>query len=306
MRFAFLLPLAIAASCGGVISGSNDGGGVDGGGGDVALGQPCNTSADCANGGDCAYPVNGGCAAAKQCFPRKMDCKGGIDCACGGSTTFDDCNGGAQKPIAHSGPCDQPPPPPPPSCNGPACEVCDITGFTVSPQSKPYDATHACSQQDIASFVTACLSSSATQQTCSSWQKSDAGTSACFACLVTQDTSANWGPIVCTSNGCTLDTGGCIDIVSGQVAMENGTNGSCGDLTNAANECVDYVCGACQGTSDDTVCVDDAQKIECKSYFDATANASTCALFDGGANECSPQSDADYPSFLNIFCGTGP
>ncbi|HEY2368835.1 MAG TPA: hypothetical protein VGH87_20710, partial [Polyangiaceae bacterium] len=148
---------------------------------------------------------------------------------------------------------------------------------------------------------------SATQKTCTAWQQSnDAGTSSCFACLVTSDTSAVWGPLVCDTASCRLDTGGCIDIVAGQVVIENGVNGSCGDLTNAADECVSYACGACTTTSDSDACAQDAQQNECKSYFDASENSSTCALFDAGANTCSPQSDADWASFLNVFCGTGP
>src|SRR5678809_509715 len=100
MRFGFfLVPLLVAASCGGVISGSTDGG--SDAGGDVATGKPCSTSADCAGGGDCAYPVNAGCSAQKQCFPPKKACKSMTYCACDGTITSDDCNGGASKPIAH-------------------------------------------------------------------------------------------------------------------------------------------------------------------------------------------------------------
>jgi hypothetical protein len=181
-----------------------------------------------------------------------------------------------------------------------------MTGFTTSPMSSPNEAMKVCSQQDISSFVTACLSASATQATCSTWQKSDAGVG-CLACLVTQDTSAKWGPLVCNSTSCLINTGGCVDIEAGQVAIENGINGSCGDLTNASAECVDYVCGTCATPSDSATCMQDAEALECKSYFDATKNAPICSNVDAGAGTtCSPQSDADWPAFLNLFCGTGP
>ena len=75
----------------------------------------------------------------------------------------------------------------------------------------------------------------------------------------------------------------------------------------SANGPDDYVCAACMGTSEFETCASDAQQIECKSYFDAAHNASTCALFDAGSsNTCSPQNDADWASFINVFCGTGP
>jgi len=301
MRFRFfLLPFAIAAGCGGVISGTNDGGSDANGSGDVSNGGACTSSAQCANGGDCAYPVNGGCTAQKQCFPPKTACKALQVCTCIGNTISDDCNGGAQQPVAHTGVCLEG------QCPQLACEVCDITGFSVSPQSTPNQATKACSQQDIASFVTACLSASATQTTCSAWQKSDAGISGCFDCLVTQDISAKWGPLVCNSSTCTINTSGCIDIVSGQLAIENGTNGSCGDLTNAANECIGYACGACTDPNDSATCANDVEHGACKSYFDAAQTASVCSLVDAGPSTCNPQGDSDWPAFINVFCGTGP
>jgi hypothetical protein len=297
MRLAFLLvPSAIAASCGGTIAGGPDGGSDSGS--DVSA--ACSTSADCPNGGDCAYSITGGCNAKKQCFPPKQQCKGSLLCACDGTDAFDDCNGAAQKPIRHTGVCLG-------DCSaGLACEVCDVTSFSVSPQAKPLGGTHACSAQDISSFVAACVSVSATQTTCSAWQQADAGVSGCGACILTPVTSAMWGPILCQANNCTTNTGGCIDVVSGQVAIENGTNASCGDLTNAANECSDYACGACTTPPDNTTCANDTRQAECKSYFDAANNASVCAHLDAGSNNCSPQSDADWASFINVFCGTGP
>ncbi|HEX4516519.1 MAG TPA: hypothetical protein VH054_23390 [Polyangiaceae bacterium] len=293
MRFAlFFVPFVIAASCGGVISGGTDAG--------SDASSTCSTDSDCPKGDACLFPVNGGCSATRACLLANVECKGLPACACDG-TDVSACGPGAIKPVAHSGPCEGPPP----SCaSGLACEVCDVTGFAVTPQVKPNVATNACTAQDISSFVTACLDASATQQTCSAWQESDAG--ACGACILTPITSATWGPVVCESSSCAINTGGCMDIVSGQIAIENGTNGSCGDLTNANEECVSYACGACTTPSDSETCTDDAEQVECKSYFDAEHSASACASVDAGASTCSPQNDADWAAFINLFCGTGP
>jgi len=117
-------------------------------------------------------------------------------------------------------------------------------------------------------------------------------------------TSATWGPFVCDQSSCMINAGGCSDIVSGQVAIENGTNGSCGDLTNAADECVSYACGAC--TDDGVTCANDAEQHQCQAYFYAAQTASVCALVDAGPSTCNPQGDSDWPAFINLFCGTGP
>lgn len=288
--FFFLVPLAIAASCGGKL-------GADGDAGSDASGA----CGGCPMNYTCQYPISEGCSATPKCMPQ-VACKGLPSCACDGTTT-QTCGQGATKPIAHGGPCN--PQPPPDGCTI-ACETCDTTAFTVTPQVAPSEATKACTPGDISSFVTACLGSSATQTTCSTWEQSDAGTSSCGACVLTPISAATWGPIVCQSSSCTINAGGCIDIVSGQVPIENGTTGSCGDLTNASDQCLDYACSACTTTSDSDACTQHAQQNECKSYFDAASTSSTCALVDAGASTCSPQSDADWASFINVFCGTGP
>ena len=298
MRLTFFLaPLVVAAGCGGIITDSTDGGGTDGG----LLPATCNSSADCPNGGDCAYPDNGGCAAHKQCFPPKKQCKGQLVCACDGTSTADDCNGAAPKPIAHLGVCE-----PPHDCTSdPACEVCDVSAYSPATLAPPESATQACSSVDIQDFVTACVSATATQATCEAWQQADAGAS-CAACILTQQTAAKSGPLVCDSAGCTTNTGGCVDIVLGEVSQETGSggSGSCGDLVNAEYGCIDYACAACVSTSDFDTCDTNAQANECKTYVDAATNSSKCAS-DADTSVCSPQSDQGWASFIAVFCGNG-
>lgn len=294
----FLVPLVVAAGCGGILTDSTDGGGVDGG----PLPQTCNSSADCPSGGDCAYPDTGGCAAHKQCFPPKKQCKGQLVCACDGTSTADDCNGAASKPIAHLGVCDQPP-----ECNTePACELCDISAFSPATLASPETATQACSSSDIQAFVTACVSATATQATCEAWQQTDAGAS-CGACIFASSTAAKSGPLICDSTGCATNTGGCVDIVLGEVSQElgSGGSGSCGDLVNAEYGCIDYACSSCISTPDFDTCDTDAQKMECKTYADAAMNSPKCAT-DVDTSVCLPQNDQGWASFIGVFCGTGP
>jgi hypothetical protein len=290
-RALFLVPFVVAASCGGVIDASD--GGSDGS-------ASCGS---CPQNQTCQFPISEGCGAKAICMPQ-VACKGLPSCACDG-TMVSTCGQGATKPIAHGGPCAIVDEGGPPVCPV-QCELCDMTGFTALPQSKPLEATNACSAEDITSFVKACLDPTATQQTCAAWEQGDAGKSACGACVLTQIGSATWGPIVCDTNECTINTGGCIDILSGQVPIENGTNGSCGDLTTAADQCLSYACGTCTTPSDSNACTQDAEQGGCKSYVDAEQTASVCALTDGGATACSPQTDSDWASFINVFCGTGP
>jgi hypothetical protein len=113
--------------------------------------------------------------------------------------------------------------------------------------------------------------------------------------------------MICDSSACHINKGGCTDLVSGQVALENGTNGSCGDIVSAEQGCVAYACYGCNdSTTDFDACAQHSIQSECKSYADAAANAATCTSIDAGASVCSPQSDADYAAFVNVFCGSGP
>lgn len=296
-RSTFVLaPFVVAAGCGGILGDSTDGGGADGG----PLPGTCTTSADCPNGGDCAYPDTGGCGAHKQCFPPKQQCKGQLVCACDGTSLGDDCNGAAPKPVAHSGVCQ-------PDCTTePACEVCDVTAYTPATVAPPEDATQACSPSDVQAFVAACVSATATQTTCAAWEQTDAGGS-CGACIFTQVTAAKSGPLVCDSSGCVADTGGCVDIVLSEVPQEtaSGGPGSCGDLVNAEYGCIDFACAACVSSSDLNACDTSAKSNECKTYADAVAGSPECAT-DANTSVCLPQSDQDWASFIDVFCGAGP
>jgi hypothetical protein len=294
MRFAlFLVPFAIAASCGGVISGGTDAG--------SDASSTCSTDSDCPKGDACLFPVNGGCSATRACLLANVECKGLPACACDG-TDVSACGPGAIKPIAHSGPCEGPPP----SCaSGLACEVCDVTAFAPTPQSPPFASINACSSSQIADLVTACLSSSATSATCSTWQSANAGP--CAACVVTPSTSMNWGPIVRRSDGSSaLDSGGCVDLTLQEVAQEKATggSGSCGDAYNDELECIAYSCGKCIGTADSTTCSTSAAVNECQPYVQAVKTSPLCGGLD--ATVCFPQSDVDFAALINVFCGTGP
>jgi len=205
--------------------------------------------------------------------------------------------------------------------SGLSCEVCDVTGFSVSPMAKPF-GPHAnkCSAAQLTSFDTACLADAATQATCSTWEK-DTNNSACLACVVTNDTGANWGPLVCGSTTCSLNVPGCLDLALNQVSQENGTNGSCGDLLNASYECQDYACSACNvaadGGSDPTsfsTCDNAALQAECKSYSDAFDSSANCSALQGdtiptAVQVCfaaDPQTGFTEQEVLNMvtyFCG---
>jgi hypothetical protein len=205
--------------------------------------------------------------------------------------------------------------------SGLSCEVCDVTGFSVSPQAKPFGPkANKCTSAQLTSFDTQCLSTTATQATCSTWEK-DTANAACLACSVTQSTGANWGPLVCTSAGCSLNVPGCIDLALNQVSQENGTTGSCGDLLNASYECQDYACSACNVAADGgtdpasfTTCDNAAIAAECKSYADAFGNSSNCSSLNGdtiptAVQVCfasDPQAGFSEQEVLNMvtyFCG---
>jgi hypothetical protein len=205
--------------------------------------------------------------------------------------------------------------------SGLSCEVCDVTGFSVSPMAKPFGPKAAkCTAAQLTSFDTQCLATSATQATCSTWEK-DTNNAGCLACAVTSDTSANWGPLVCTSSSCSLNVPGCLDLALGQVSKENGTNGSCGDLLNASYECQDYACGACNVAADGgtdpasfQTCDNAALQAECKSYADAFQNSPNCSSLQGDALPPSVQvcfaadpntgfTEQEVLNMVTYFCG---
>ncbi len=203
--------------------------------------------------------------------------------------------------------------------SGLSCEVCDVTGFSVNPQAKPFGPKAGkCTQQQLTDFDTACLSDTSTQSGCTAWRQANA---TCDACVVTQDTSAQWGPLVCSTAGCSLNVPGCLDLALNQVSTENGTNGSCGDLLNASYECQDYACSACNiaadGGSDPasfSTCDQSALANECKSYSDAFDSASQCSSLQGDTIPAAVQvcfasdpntgfSEQEVLNMAAYFCG---
>lgn len=205
----------------------------------------------------------------------------------------------------------------PPQCpsGSPACEVCDVSGYSPAPQVAPIGPkSAACPAADIQAFETACLATAATSATCQAWQTSEKTSNQnCLSCVFTQTTGTKWGPLVCDNNGCKLNIPGCLDMALGQVAQENATsNGSCGDYLSANYGCQDQACSACTG-NDATTCFNDAVANECKTYADAFQNATPCAALNSDAppanvSNCFPASqtgftDQEFINFFNFFCG---
>ncbi len=296
-----LVPFALAASCGGILDFGTDAG-VDAG---VDAATTCATDSSCPSGTKCGYSTTAGCAAKKTCLPATGigACKGKFFCACDG-TSVSVCGGVSPKPVASPGLCDAGPI----GCSSPlACEVCDVTGFSPVPQSKPLVAANACPSTDLAAFVVACFDPSATAASCQAWQQAEnTANAACLGCLFTQVSAAAWGPLVCDTSQCSLDVGGCVDVALDQVAQEksSGGPGSCGDLYSDEYGCVGFACGQCSSTSDASQCESSATANECKTYADATtATNGPCGGLDAGATPCFPQTPADYAAFFVRFCG---
>ncbi len=308
LRVGWVVLLSIAlARCGGIIAGGSDGG-------DASAGGACSSTSACASGWVCGFPVSQGCSATGQCVPAStLACKG-IACGCNGMSVSE-CGGYATAPFAHTGPCgidiDS-------GCDvsGLACELCDVSGYSPVPMAKPLLETSACTPAQITSFVAACFSPNATQQTCTAWQTSVGDAGPCLPCLFTLQSAATWGALVCTTQQCSLNTGGCVDLELNQVNQEKGQggSGSCGDLLTNAYGCVDYACSTCSttgtpGSTDFDVCSQSANANECKQYYSPISSTTgpCSALNDdaGPTSRCFPQTDTDVPSFLNVFCGTG-
>ena len=270
----------------------------------------CTTTEPCPSGEQCFFEISQGCAAVGQCFSGFTgSCKGSAACDCQGKTTFTVCGppGFASEPIESVGPCTDVVSPD--FCQGPACEICDVTGYTPAPMAAPLVEKAACTSSEIASFASACLAASATPQGCQAWQ-ADAG--ACASCVLTMQTASAWGPLVCSASGCSPNLGGCVDLELGTVADEktSGGTGSCGDYLEAAAGCEEASCLDCQ-PSDLAACEQSTALQACKTYVDAASSAAPCAPLatdaaPPGTSRCAPQSDADYAAFLDVFCGAGP
>lgn len=197
----------------------------------------------------------------------------------------------------------------------PACEVCDVSGFTPAPQVTPIGPkANKCPAADIQAFETACLATAATSTTCQAWQTSEqTSNQTCLSCVFTLQTGSAWGPLVCDSNGCKLNIPGCLDLALGQQAQENATStGSCGDYLSASYGCQDQACSGCTVTSDFDACAQDAVANECKSFADAFQNATPCAALAGdtppaNVSNCFPAgssyTDQEFLNFTAFFCG---
>lgn len=286
-------------------------GAVTDAGSDAFVSTPCKSSADCPTGTGCAYPADAGCSATLHCLPAPNPgaCKAMPACSCTG-TSVSICGGGSSAPVAHVGACEV-------GCGGMcgsclACELCDVSGYTPTPMAAPIASPNACSPMEISDLVAACYGTSSTQQTCDAWQAAETDAGACLGCVFTLQSASAWGAFVCTSTSCSPNMAGCVDLELGQVSQEkqSGGTGSCGDLLDVSDGCLDYACATCNA-ADNVTCTNSATRNECKNYVDTASNSPQCAALQGDAataklQSCFPQADTGFLSFVNVFCGSGP
>jgi hypothetical protein len=197
------------------------------------------------------------------------------------------------------------------TCNGPPCELCDVSGYTPSQMGSPIQMLNACTASQITAYVAACFAPG-TSTTCNAWYAQDAG--ACTKCLTpTPETQTTWGAISCVdSMHCGVNQAGCVDLILNGVALEKGKGGagSCGDLVNALFGCQSYDCNTCVDP-DFTTCENNANTKECKPYFDPEQSTTgACASLQGDSapstiSDCFPSTTAGLSNTLNVYCGTG-
>jgi len=191
--------------------------------------------------------------------------------------------------------------------SGLQCEVCD-NGYVPSQMAAPYAYPNLCAPADIAAYVVACGSNTGNQTDCNNWQNSEQ-TSApnCLGCAYSNLTDAKWGAFACDTNGnCILNTGGCVDIVTGLVSQEKqaGGSGSCGDLIDTDNGCQNYACDGCTAQSDYDSCLTSAEANECNVYDGPVENGTgVCSVLANNSAFCFANSDADLTTMLTLMCG---
>jgi hypothetical protein len=196
--------------------------------------------------------------------------------------------------------------------SGLACEVCD-NGYTPWAMAAPYAHAAVCTPADITAFVTACGANMTTTDagtSCDAWQTAE-GNSApnCLGCIYSNQTDPKWGVYACDNNGCLFNSGGCVDVVTGQVAQEKQAKGpgSCGDIMDANNGCQDYACGNCANAEYNT-CITSVTANACKVYDDPvtmqTGACSVLAAADASAvATCDAATDADLNAMATTMCG---
>ena len=137
----------------------------------------------------------------------------------------------------------------------------DITGYSPTIMSPPHTSKGACTSQDIDAFAN-CEAS--TPGAC----QPDA--SACGACLLSQTSDAKWGPLVQNGASFAWNSGGCIDLVLGQTALEPQ---SCGQLVSDLDGCEAYACNCPPQSPDLESCKEQSALGVCQSYANATSKS---------------------------------
>jgi hypothetical protein len=149
----------------------------------------------------------------------------------------------------------------------------DVTGYapaTMAPPRAPMKG--ACTSQDIDAFAN-CESTS--PGAC----VADAG--ACGACLLSQMSDATWGPLVQNGGSFTWNSGGCVDLVLSQTALEPQ---SCGQRISDFLGCVAYDCVCPPLSVALEQCEQESALGACSTLANATAQA-PCPMNPGPGSE---------------------
>lgn len=188
---------------------------------------------------------------------------------------------------------------------GPICAPGPIGNFTSS-WVPPKPASSACTEKLIGDYAAACLDAKTRSGTaCTAFGKANA---ACTSCLVTQEGSSAYGAAILRPNGViSLNVGGCIALVSGDVSA----NG-CGAKYETNRQCAAASCDAnCPLPDGDDAafsaylkCLSDSSKSTC-----STQAAAVCPEADAGALTACQLGGATFvDNFLAlapIFCASG-
>jgi hypothetical protein len=112
------------------------------------------------------------------------------------------------------------------------------------------------------------------------------------------------------AGNCDTNIGGCVDVVTGDVAQEKqaGGAGSCGDLINAYFGCTSHACGNCNTTAEYDTCIMAADTHECMAYATAESdpNGACSAVLDDASttvNSCFATNDMELQAQVTTMCG---
>jgi hypothetical protein len=193
---------------------------------------------------------------------------------------------------------------PPPTTPSDVCAPGSVSSF--SPSWKAPAAFHQgkCTTTQVDALVSCNFDDTADPTTCDQVLK-DAANANCNNCLFTASTSSKLGPVVITGNVGSLNIAGCIADSQG-----NTTTSGCGAKYQAANDCADESCAACDDSTaaaltEKNQCIQDALTSECQSYA-TDADCANALLDVGGAAEPCNQGNTFEEAAAAIgklFCG---